>query len=133
MHEPLGRGLDLDARALEEIDESGGGAVQNGNFFRRDVDVEVVDAYACTGRHQVFDGAYAHVALSQGGGQARVIDRIGAHGDGDGRGQVGAPEHDARVHGRRAQRQLNALAAVQANACGVDDGFEGALRKHGFR
>ena len=42
-------------------------------------------------------------------------------------------KYDARIHWRGAQCQFNTLAAVQANACCMDDGFDGALRKHGFK
>jgi hypothetical protein len=44
--------------------------------------------------------------------------------------QIGAAKNDARVHRRGAQRQLHPLAAVQAHAHGLGQGFEGALRKH---
>ena len=44
--------------------------------------------------------------------------------------QVDAPEHDAGIGRRRSQRDLDALAAVQADADGVGEGFEGSLFKH---
>ena len=44
--------------------------------------------------------------------------------------QINAPEHDARVRLRRAQRDLDALTTVQANANGTGQGFEGSLLQH---
>ena len=46
-------------------------------------------------------------------------------------GQIHAAKYDARINGRRAQRQLDALAAVQTHANGSGHGFESALFKHG--
>ena len=45
--------------------------------------------------------------------------------------QIDAPEHDAGVGRRWPQRQLDPLAAVQTDADGRGQGFEGSLGKHG--
>ena len=44
--------------------------------------------------------------------------------------KIDAAKADAGVGRRRAQRQLDALAAVQANADGLGQGLEGALPEH---
>ena len=55
---------------------------------------------------------------------------VGRDRDLDRRRQVDAAEHDAAVGRRRAQRQLDLLAAVQADADGAGEGLEGALLEH---
>ena len=52
------------------------------------------------------------------------------HRDVDRDGQVDAAEHDAGVRLGRAQRQLDPLAAVQADAHGLGQGLEGSLLEH---
>ncbi|MFT4990895.1 MAG: hypothetical protein ACI9LD_000073, partial [Polaromonas sp.] len=43
-----------------------------------------------------------------------------------------SPKNKAGVDRCRAQRQLNALTAVQANAHRLGQGFESSLSKHGL-
>ncbi|MNT29283.1 hypothetical protein D3C72_1650150 [compost metagenome] len=104
--------LQLDARALQQEHEGRGRPVEDRHFVGRDVDVEVVDAQARAGGHDVFDGLHLGAARGDGGRQARVVDRFGGHADLDRLGQVDAAEHDARVGRGRSQGQLHALAAV---------------------
>jgi len=131
----LGRLLQLDAGALQQVDKRGRRAIQDGDFFGGDVDVEVVQSQAGAGRHQVLDGVDlggARVATGRdGGGHAGVAHRLGAHGDVGHLGQVDPAEHDARVGRGRAQGDFDALAAVQANAYGAGQGLQGALLQHG--
>jgi hypothetical protein len=105
----LGRLLQLDARALQQEDEGRGRAVEDGHLLGGDVDVQVVQAQAGAGRHQVLDGAHLGVAAGDGGGHARVGHRLRIDGDVDRLGQIDAAKHDAGVGRRGAQRQLHPL------------------------
>ena len=134
-HELLGRFLQLDAGALQQVHERGRRAVEDGHFFGGDVDVDVVQAQTCASRHQVLDGVdlgRARVATGRdGGGHAAVAHRLGLDGDVHRLAEVDPTEDDAGVGRCRAQRQFDALAAVQAHADGAGQGLEGALLQHG--
>ena len=54
------------------------------------------------------------------------------HHDVDRLGQVNAAKHDAGIGLGWPQREFHALAAVQPDADGVGQGFEGSLLQHGF-
>jgi hypothetical protein len=129
-HETLGRALQLDARALQQEHEGRGRAVENRHFLGADVHIQVVDAQARAGRHQVLHRVHLGAAGRDGGGHAGVRHGHGRDGDIHRLGQVHAPEDDARVGLRRTQRQLDPLAPVQTHADGAGQGLEGALLKH---
>jgi hypothetical protein len=135
LEEALGRVLHDDAGRLQQEDEARGGAVQHRHLVGIDVDDEVVQPQAGAGRQQVLDGLHlgaAGVAAgADGGGHAGVADRHDADRDVHRRAQVDAAEDDAGVGGGRAQRQLDLLAAVDADADGTGDRLQGALLDHG--
>ncbi|MOA06272.1 hypothetical protein D3C78_1259030 [compost metagenome] len=128
--EALGRILQLHARALQQEHEGRRGAVENGHFLGRDVDVQIVQPQAGDGRHQVLDRVHLGPALANRRGHARVRHRMRGDRDIDRLGQIDAPKHNARVGGSGAQGQLHALAAVQAHAHSTGNGLEGALLQH---
>ncbi len=74
-HEFLGRRLLLQPSLLQQKDKGRSRAIHDGNFFRGQVDAEVVDAQASTGRHQVLDGGDLGAILLQRGRHAGVADR----------------------------------------------------------
>ena len=86
--------------------------------FGRDVDVEVVQPQAGTGRHQVFDGLHLGCAgvpaRADGAGHACVADSLRRDRDVHRNGQVDAAKDDAGIGRRGAQGQLHALPAVHA-------------------
>ena len=132
--ETLGRVLHFDAGVLQQEDEAGRAAIEDGHFVACDVDAEVVDAQPRAGRHQVFDGLHlgrAGVAAgADGAGHARVADGKSVDGDVHRRGQVGAAEDHAGVRCGGPQRQLHLLAAVHTHANGTGQGLESALPEH---
>jgi hypothetical protein len=109
--EALGCVLQRDARALQQEDEGGGRAVEDGHLLGGDVDMQVVQAQPGAGRQQVLDGLHlgpAGVAAGRdGGGHAGVAHRLRRHRDVHRLRQVDAAEHDAGVGRRRSQRQLD--------------------------
>src|SRR5256885_2099442 len=60
--EALGSLLQLDARALQQEHEGGGGAVEDGHFLGGDVYIDVVEPEAGNGRHQVLHGMHLGAA-----------------------------------------------------------------------
>ncbi len=133
--EALGRVLQLDARALQQVDEAGGRAVEHRHLFAADVDDDVVQTEACARRQQVLDGLHlgpAGVAAGADGRRhARVADRLGRHRNAHRLRQIDAAKDDAAVHRRRSEGQLDLLPAMHAQADGAGDGLEGALLEHG--
>jgi hypothetical protein len=132
--EALRRTLELDPGALQEVDEGGRRAVQDRHFLGGDVDIEVVDAEAGAGRHQVLHRVHARrarVAVDrQGRGQPRVRHRGRRRRDFHRHGQVHAPEDDAGVGRGGTQRQFDTLPAVQADADRPGQRLEGTLLEH---
>ena len=66
----------------------------------------------------------------QAGAQHGFGDESGVGGNLDHRIQVDATEHDAGIDRGRTQREIDLLAAVQADAGGADHVLEGALLEH---
>ncbi|SPA45666.1 conserved hypothetical protein [Cupriavidus taiwanensis] len=128
--EGLGRILLLDASRLQQEHERRRAAVHDRDFLGVDVDIEIVDAQAGAGGHQVLDGGNARASLLQHRRQARVADGRSGHGNLDGLGQVDASEDDAGTRRRRTQRQRDLAAGVQADANGLHKGFDRALFEH---
>lgn len=128
--ELLRRILQANAGALQQVNEGRRGAVENGDLLGGHVHVQVVDAEAGTRRHQVLDGAHLDVACGQRGRHARVRHGARVGPDVNRPRQVDAAENNARVHGRRPQREFHALAPVQPDADGAGQRFQGALRNH---
>ena len=128
--EALGRRLLDDARRLQQEHERAGRAIHDRHFGRGQVDVGVVDAQARERGHQVLDRQHLAARLGQAGAQHRLGDELRIGRNVDDRIQVHAPEDDARVHGRRTQREVDLLAAVQPDAGGADHVLEGALLEH---
>jgi hypothetical protein len=63
---------------LQQEHEGRGRAVHDRQFGGIDIDVDVVDAQAGQGRHQVLDGGDLDAVLFQAGGQARIADAEGS-------------------------------------------------------
>ena len=128
--ELLGRALLLDPGGLDQEHEGSGAAVHDRHFGRAHIDVGIVDAETREGGHQVLHGRDLLTILRQGGAESGVghIQRLG--GNADLRLEVGAHEHNARVHRRGAKRQVDLLAGVQSHARGADDILEGTLSDH---
>ena len=78
----------------------------------------------------MFHRQHLGASLGQGGGHARIRHSLGRHRNLHHLRQIDAPEHDAGVGRCRAQRDFHALSAVQADAYGVGEGFEGSLFEH---
>ncbi|MNL29898.1 hypothetical protein D3C87_1516070 [compost metagenome] len=127
----LGGVLQLHPRALQQKDKRCGRAIKDGDFFGRDVHVQVVDAQPCTGRHQMLHRVHLGIAHRDGGGQPGVGNRLGADRNVHRLGQVHPPKHDAGVRLCGPQGQLDPLAAVQPDAYGAGQCLEGALLEHG--
>jgi hypothetical protein len=127
----LRRVLVLHAGLLQQEDEGGRRAVHDRDFLGRHFDVQVVDAEAGAGRHQVFDGRHARVVLDQDRGHAGVAHDLGARREFDDRVEVDAAEHDAGIDRGRAQRQFDLAARVQPDAGRAHQFFDGSLFEHG--
>jgi hypothetical protein len=128
--EALRRVLFLDAGRLEQIDERGGRSVEDGDLFRIDLHMGVVDAQPGQRRHQVFDGAQPGAILFEAGRHAGVAHgkRIGL--DIHDRIQIDALEHDAGVRRSGTQDERHLAAGMEADAGGANQGLEGALFQH---
>src|SRR5690606_28831918 len=126
----LGGFLFLQTCLLQQEYEGRSGAVHDRHFFGRQVDVEIVDAQSGAGGHQVLDRRYLGHTLLQRGGHARVAHIGGARRQYDGRIEIDAPEHDAGIDRRRAQRQFDLGPGMQTDADGLDALFDGALFEH---
>lgn len=61
---------------------------------------------------------------------ARICDRNAAHGDIDRLGKIYPTKNNTRIDSGRTQAQFHPLPAVDAHACGFDEGFDGFLRQH---
>ena len=128
--EPLGRVLLGDAGGLQQEHERAGRAIHDRHFGCGQLDVDVVDAQAGQGRHQVLDGLHLGAVATQAGAEGGFGHQRGAGGDLDHGIQVDAAEDDAGVDRGRAQGEEDLLAAVQPHAGGADQVLEGALAKH---
>ncbi len=72
--ESLGRRLLLDLGRLQQEDERRGASIHDGDFFGVDIHIQVVDAKARAGGHQMLHGRDARAILLQDRRQARVAD-----------------------------------------------------------
>ena len=129
-HELLRRVLLFDAGGLQQEHERARAAVHDRHFAGAQFDDHVVDAEARKRRHQVLDRRDLGAVPHQGGAQRRLAHVLGARGDVHRFVEVGAPERDAAVGGRRAQHHQHLLAGVQAHAGGADRVLEGSLLEH---
>ena len=130
-NEFLRRRLVLHARLLQQEHEGGSRAVHDRDFFGSDFDVQVVDAQARAGRHQVFDGGDARIVLDQDRGHAGVAHDFGARREFDDGVEVDAAKHDAGIGRGRAQREFDLAARVQPDAGRAHQFFDGSLFEHG--
>jgi hypothetical protein len=80
----------------------------------------------------MFNGMHLGLPTGNGRRQARVGDTQRIDVNVHRLGQVDSAKHDARVHRRGPERQLNPLAAVQTHTHRLGEGFDGSLCKHGL-
>lgn len=78
----------------------------------------------------MLDREYFGATIGDGRRQTRVRHSGGCDGDLDRLRQVHPTKHDARVGGRRTQRQLHALTAVKADTHGLGERLKCSLFKH---
>jgi hypothetical protein len=114
----LGCGLQFNARRLQQKHKRRSRAVQDGHFFGRDIDIQVVDAQARASRHQMLNGMHLGAAARNRRRQPRVRHRLRRDHDIHRLRQIHPPKHNPRVRRRRPQSQLHPLPTVQAHAHG---------------
>ena len=102
--EALGRRLLEHARLLDEEDVGRGAAIHDWQLGGIEIDIRVVDAEPAERGHQVLHGVDLHAVAHEAGRKARLANELGARGNVDRRGEVGAPEHDAAIGRRGPQR-----------------------------
>jgi hypothetical protein len=89
----------FDAGALQQEHKGRGRAVQDGHFLGRDVHIQVVDAQAGAGRHQVLDRGTLAPPLEAVEAMRVSVTAAAEIGMSTGTGQVDPAEHDAGVRG----------------------------------
>jgi hypothetical protein len=101
--------------------------IQDGHFFGADVHQQVVDAHAVASGHEVLHGVDLGALVLDGGGQTCVGHGQGVDGNFHGVWQIHPAKHNACVHGRRAQRDVHTLTAMQPHADGMGVLGDGGL------
>ena len=100
LDEALGGVLLADARLLQEIDEGRSAAVHDGDFWRVQLDDDVINADTGERRHEMLNGGDAHAAvIDERGAELGVAHEVGACRDFGERVKVGAAEGDTAVGG----------------------------------
>ena len=100
------------ARALQQLDELPGAAVEPGQLIARDVHQEIVDAKPGGGRHQVLDGADPHAERPHRGGEMTIHHMLGIGRD---QRSVRGPEQDPGVAAGRGNGEPDGLAAMETD------------------
>ena len=100
LDEALGGVLLADARLLQEIDEGRSAAVHDGDFWRVQLDDDVINADTGERRHEMLNSGDAHAAvIDERGAELGVAHEVGACRDFGERVKVGAAEGDTAVGG----------------------------------
>ncbi len=129
--ELLRRILLFNARRLNQEDKRAGAAVHDGHFRPIDFDMAVIDTQPRERRHQVFDGGDFIAVFDEGRRKLGFPHIKGMAGNFNRLRQINPVKDDAGIRRRRAQRQTNLLARVQANAGRSDAVTKGTLVNQG--
>jgi hypothetical protein len=109
---PSPRRLLRPSGSRQQGDERLGAAVHGRDLGAVDVDLEIVDAEASRGGHQVLDRLHPGAVAADRRGVVRVDHALGRGGN------PLAPdaEHDSRVRRRRRKRDVDGLSGMQSDA-----------------
>src|SRR5690606_21290857 len=124
------RVLFLGSRWLGQEHERTGAAFCGRYFRRTELHHGVVDTQAGHGRQQVLDGIHLDSILDQRGRHGGLADVLGPRRNLGHGVEISATEHDAAVHRRRFQSEVDLLTRVQANTGGPDGVLQCALSDH---
>jgi hypothetical protein len=102
-----------------------GASVERWDLGPVHLDLEIVDAEARDGRHQVLDRLDARAVHAHGGRVVRIDNAVSACRDALPRGP--RPENDARVGGRGRESDPRDLARVEADTFDADRLANGVL------
>ena len=112
---------------LEHLHEGLGGAVQNGNFDRVDVDENVVDSAGVDRGEQVLGRGQQHALFHQAGGVADARDVVALRFDRK-IVEVDAAKNDAGVGGSGSQTDVAVDSGVESHTLGGRRAQNGGLK-----